>query len=44
MHLFTAAGKIKKFDNIEAVLEEFYEVRIESYKKRIRYLLSKYEK
>ncbi|MCD9645177.1 DNA topoisomerase 2 [Datura stramonium] len=39
MHLFDSKGKIKKYDNPEEILEEFYHVRLEYYEKRKRALL-----
>ncbi|NP_001313088.1 DNA topoisomerase 2-like [Nicotiana tabacum] len=39
MHLFDSNGKIKKYDNPEDILEEFYHVRLEYYEKRKKALL-----
>jgi DNA topoisomerase II len=44
MHLFDKNNKIKKYDNVNEIIKEFYELRIETYKKRKEYLLEKYER
>ncbi|MCL7046512.1 hypothetical protein MKW94_000101 [Papaver nudicaule] len=39
MHLFDPKGAVKKYDNPEQILEDFYGIRLELYKKRKRVLL-----
>ena len=41
MVLFDSKNKIKKYNNIEEIINEFYEVRLDYYKQRKNYLLSK---
>ncbi len=41
MVLFDSNNKIKKYNNIEEIFEEFYKVRLEFYEKRKNYLLNK---
>ena len=41
MHLFNRDGQIKKYENAENILEEFYEIRREFYEKRKDYLKNK---
>jgi DNA topoisomerase-2 len=44
MNLFTSDYKIKKFERIEEIVEEFYTQRMQGYTLRKRYLVSKYKK
>ncbi|CAJ2639117.1 unnamed protein product [Trifolium pratense] len=44
MHLFDAEGNIKKFDNPEQILEEFFPLRLEYYEKRKKYILANLER
>ncbi|CAL0334291.1 unnamed protein product [Lupinus luteus] len=39
MHLFDAEGKIKKYDNPEQIIEEFFPLRLEYYEHRKKYKL-----
>ena len=39
MHLFDAAGRLKKYGSIEDILDEYYAVRLETYAKRKASLL-----
>ena len=41
MVLFNPDGKIKKYNNISEILEEFYVWRLDLYEKRKSYLVSK---
>ena len=41
MVLFDSKNKIKKYNNIEEIINEFYEVRLDYYKQRKNYLLAK---
>lgn len=43
MHLFDPKGVIKKYDNPEQILEEFFYVRLEFYEKRKKILLENLE-
>ncbi|OVA19386.1 DNA topoisomerase II [Macleaya cordata] len=43
MHLFDPKGVIKKYDNPEQILEEFFHLRLEFYEKRKRVLLENLE-
>ncbi|KAI3882956.1 hypothetical protein MKW92_037602 [Papaver armeniacum] len=43
MHLFGPDGVIKKYDNPEQIIEDFYGIRLELYKKRKRVLLENLE-
>ncbi|XP_052171246.1 DNA topoisomerase 2 [Diospyros lotus] len=43
MHLFDPKGVIKKYDNPEQILEEFFHVRLEFYEKRKKVLLDNLE-
>ncbi|KAG5253909.1 DNA topoisomerase [Salix suchowensis] len=43
MHLFDSAGVIKKYDNPEQILEEFFHLRLEYYEKRKKVLLENLE-
>ncbi|CAD8156514.1 unnamed protein product [Paramecium pentaurelia] len=44
MVLFDGQNKIKKFESIAEILEEFYQVRLQFYQKRKDYLLSKLDR
>lgn len=44
MVLFNSNTEIKKYEGIAAILQEFYDVRLEAYKKRKEYLISKTER
>ncbi|ETK71439.1 hypothetical protein F441_21807 [Phytophthora nicotianae CJ01A1] len=41
MHLFDAAGHIKKYDNPKDIMEEFYGIRLEYYERRKKSMLQK---
>ena len=41
MVLFDSNNKIKKYNNVEEIFDEFYKVRLEYYEKRKKYLLHK---
>ena len=41
MHLFNAKEQLKKYESIYEIIDEYYEVRYEFYKKRKSYLISK---
>ncbi|KAK1370431.1 DNA topoisomerase 2 [Heracleum sosnowskyi] len=43
MHLFDSKGVIKKYDNPEQIIEDFFQVRLELYKKRQAILLENLE-
>ncbi|KAI3875654.1 hypothetical protein MKX03_035024 [Papaver bracteatum] len=43
MHLFGPDGLLKKYDNPEQIIEDFYGIRLEWYKKRKRVLLENLE-
>ncbi|XP_050281805.1 DNA topoisomerase 2-like [Quercus robur] len=43
MHLFDPRGMIKKYDNPEHILEDFFHLRLEFYEKRTKFLLNKRE-
>ncbi|KAI8538696.1 hypothetical protein RHMOL_Rhmol09G0124700 [Rhododendron molle] len=43
MHLFYAKGVIKKYDNPEQILEDFFHIRLEFYEKRKKVLLDNLE-
>ncbi|KAL5137472.1 DNA topoisomerase 2 [Glycine soja] len=44
MHLFDAEGKIKKYDNPEQILEEFFPLRLEYYERRKNHILNNLER
>jgi DNA gyrase/topoisomerase IV subunit B len=44
MHLYNADGKIKKYHNPIEILEDFYDIRILTYKKRKEYIINKLTK
>ena len=41
MNMFDTEGKIRKFENTEAVMKEFFKIRIHLYDRRKQYLLAK---
>jgi len=43
MYLYSANGAIKKYRSPEDILSEFYDLRIDMYKRRKEYLIKKYE-
>lgn len=43
MHLFNAEHKLHKYNNISEIIEEFYTIRIITYRKRINSLITEYE-
>ena len=43
MHLYNRHGTIQKFNNVEEILKNFYDIRLEYYTKRKEYLLNKYD-
>ncbi|ORX76043.1 type II DNA topoisomerase [Anaeromyces robustus] len=43
MHLFDPEGKIKKYQKVEDIMEEFYNLRIKMYQKRKEYLMKEFE-
>lgn len=43
MHLYNRRGAIQKYDTIESILNEYFEVRLELYQKRKDYLLQELE-
>ncbi|KAI4333104.1 hypothetical protein L6164_017951 [Bauhinia variegata] len=44
MHLFDQEGKIKKYDNPEQILEEFFPLRLEYYERRKKHKLDSLER
>lgn len=44
MHLFDKNNKLKKYENVEDILEEFYDIRYSYYEKRKKFLLESMEK
>ena len=36
MHLYNKNGNIKKYKNVEEILKEWYDIRLDMYKKRIK--------
>jgi DNA topoisomerase-2 len=40
MHLYSVEGKITKYNDIDSILQEYYEKRIEMYEERRKYQLS----
>jgi DNA topoisomerase II len=44
MHMFNGKEKLKKYESIEEIINDFYEVRLECYKKRKEYLIKALEK
>lgn len=43
IHLHNKDGKITKYESIENIIKEFYEIRLEYYEKRYNYLVEKYK-
>lgn len=43
MHLFNANGKIQKYESVDEIIDDFYNIRLEYYQKRKDYLLEKLE-
>jgi DNA topoisomerase-2 len=43
MYLYSANGAIKKYRSPEDILSEFYDLRIDMYRRRKEYLIKKYE-
>jgi len=43
MHLFDATGKIKKYNNPDEIIDDYYNVRLEFYEKRRQFLIMKLE-
>jgi DNA topoisomerase-2 len=43
MHLFDSKGKIQKYSNVNDIIKEFFNVRLEYYKKRKDYLVKHYK-
>lgn len=41
MHCFDAAGKIRKYDNVQQIMAEFYDLRFSYYTKRKAYCLAR---
>ena len=39
MHLYSAEGRIKKYNNVEEILRDYYDIRLNLYQKRKDYLL-----
>jgi DNA topoisomerase-2 len=44
MHLFDKECKLKKYENIPQIIDDFYEVRLETYVKRKTYLMEEMSK
>jgi DNA topoisomerase-2 len=44
MHLFDANDKLKKYDNVESIIDDYYDVRLEMYEKRKSYIIFNLEK
>lgn len=44
MVLFDSNNKIKKYESVQEILEEFYLIRLEFYHKRKEYLISKLDR
>ena len=44
MHLFNKDGQIHRYENIDEIINEFVEVRLEYYQKRKDYILSQLER
>jgi DNA topoisomerase-2 len=39
MHLFDAQEKLKKYDNVESIIDDYYETRLQLYQVRKEYLI-----
>ena len=44
MNLFNSEDKLKKYNNVENIIDDYYDVRIECYKERKNYLINSLEK
>jgi DNA topoisomerase-2 len=44
MHMYNSEGKIKRYNNVNKILDEFYTIRLDFYDKRKKYILKKLEK
>ena len=44
MHMFDEKEKLKKYKNVEQIIDDYFKVRLECYKKRKEYLLNALEK
>jgi len=44
MHLFNKFGQIKKYENIDQIIDDFSEIRLEYYQKRKDYILEQLER
>lgn len=44
MVLFDSENRIKKYENVKQIMEDFYTVRLDFYEKRKEYLLSKLDR
>jgi len=43
MHLYDEEDKIKKYNNVNDILKEFYQIRLDAYSTRKKYYLNKYK-
>lgn len=43
MHLFNHERKLKKYDNVEDIIDDYYHIRLDAYEKRRQYLLKDIE-
>jgi DNA topoisomerase-2 len=43
MHLFNHERKLKKYDNVEDIIDDYYHIRLDAYEKRRQHLLSDIE-
>jgi len=44
MHLFDAADKLKKYENVEEIIDDYYETRMSIYQKRKDFMIQSLEK
>jgi DNA topoisomerase-2 len=44
MHLFNAQDKLKKYERVEEIIDDYYETRLEMYQTRKNYLISSLDK
>ena len=44
IHLYNEGGTIKKYNNVNEIIEEFYEIRLKYYGKRRNYIIDKFKK
>ena len=44
MHLFDSEDKLKKYDRVEEIIDDYYDVRLEHYEDRKEYLIDELEK